>query len=96
MVPDDHYAFEAYPMKNMEERIKIIMADSLEVELAFIGKDASIHTIAQWDSLQHLRLVMALQEEFDVRFTDREIPDLVSFAAIQEAITKKMKSYGKD
>lgn len=69
------------------------MADALEMEHSDIRDDASIHTIASWDSLQHLRLVMALQEEFGVRFGDREIPDLISFAAIQEAITKKMKSH---
>ncbi|MBI4122979.1 MAG: acyl carrier protein [Parcubacteria group bacterium] len=79
-----------------EERIKSIMADSLEVDRTLIKDNASIYTIAQWDSLQHLRLVMALQEEFGMRFGDREIPDLVSFAAIQEAITKKMKSHGKE
>ena len=78
---------------NLEQRIKKIMADSLEVDEASITEDSSIHTIAQWDSLQHLRLVMVLQEEFSIRFKDIEIPELTSFALIKDTITKKVDSH---
>ncbi|MDO8470428.1 MAG: acyl carrier protein [bacterium] len=78
-----------------EKRIKGIMANSLEVDEGLIGDDASIHTIAQWDSLQHLRLIMALQEEFSVRFQDVEIPELISFHTIRDAIMAKLTLHDK-
>ncbi|MDO8470941.1 MAG: acyl carrier protein [bacterium] len=79
----------------LEKRIRSIMADSLEVDEGIIGDDASVHTIARWDSLQHLRLIMALQEEFSVRFQDIEIPELVSFRAIRDAIMAKLALHDK-
>lgn len=75
-----------------EKRLKQLMAVALEVDISLITDDASIRTIATWDSLQHLRLVMTLEEGFNVKFQDIEIPDLISFEAIKTILEGKTKS----
>jgi acyl carrier protein len=38
--------------------------------------------VEQWDSLRHMNLVVALEEEFRVRFTDQQIDELLSLRLI--------------
>jgi len=66
----------------MEDRVRRIMASVFGVDMAQIGVEASAQTVEQWDSLRHMNLVVALEEEFGVRFTDQQIDELLSFRLI--------------
>ena len=55
-----------------------------------ISSESSPQTISNWDSLRHIQLVVSLEEEFDLTFTDGEITDLISFKSISNTITKKL------
>jgi acyl carrier protein len=66
----------------MEDRAKRVMASVFGVDVARIGADASAQTVEQWDSLRHMNLVVALEEEFRVRFTDQQIDELLSLRLI--------------
>jgi len=54
-------------------RVRAVMAAILRVPATDIGEDASPATIPGWDSLQHMKLVLALEEEFDVAFSEDQI-----------------------
>ncbi|NLG32010.1 MAG: acyl carrier protein [Syntrophomonadaceae bacterium] len=54
----------------MEERVKKIMAEILGIEQESISNETTPDTVKEWDSLKHMQLVLALEEEFSV-----EIPD---------------------
>jgi acyl carrier protein len=43
-----------------------------------VKPESSPDTIANWDSLQHLNLVLALEQEFNVQFTPEEIEQILS------------------
>lgn len=45
--------------------------------------------IEAWDSLTHIELVFLLEEQFDVRFTEEEIRELTSQAAILSMLQDK-------
>jgi acyl carrier protein len=66
----------------MEDRVRKVMAKVFGVAVEKIGKDASPQTIEQWDSLRHMNLVVALEEEFCVRFTDQQIDELLNLPLI--------------
>jgi acyl carrier protein len=57
----------------MEERIRQIAASVLRVSPTRLDAAASPDTIESWDSLQHLNLILALEETFDLRFTVEEV-----------------------
>jgi acyl carrier protein len=38
-----------------------------------INEDSSADSIEQWDSLRHLNLVLALEEEFGISIPDEEV-----------------------
>jgi acyl carrier protein len=50
---------------------------------------ARADSTASWDSLAHLRLLMAVEEEFDVSFSPDEITELDSVERIAEAIDRR-------
>jgi len=67
------------------------MADIFELDAADIPDNASTGVIENWDSIRHMNLIVALEEEFDVRFNDTDIVDLITIPLI-ESIIKEMKS----
>jgi acyl carrier protein len=66
----------------MEEKVKQIMASVFGVQKENITDNASPDTIENWDSLRHMNLVVALEEEFNVSFSDDQMSELLNFPLI--------------
>ncbi len=75
----------------MKERIKNILASVFGVDPASLDDYASPDTIDGWDSVKHMDLVMALEEEFDVEFENDEMIDLVNMKLIEVILSEKLK-----
>jgi len=67
---------------NLEQRVKTVLANVLAVAPDSISDDASPDNIESWDSVAHMNLIMALEEEFAAQFTDAQIVDLMSYELI--------------
>ena len=78
-------------MTELKQKIISIMADIFELDAANIPDDASPGVIENWDSIRHMNLIVALEEEFDVRCNDTDIVDVITIPLI-ESIIKEMKS----
>ena len=65
------------------------MAAVFEVSAEDINDDSSSDTIVLWNSLKHMQLVVALEEEFDSYFTDEEIVRMKNYSKIIEVIKEK-------
>ncbi|MCK4881612.1 MAG: acyl carrier protein [Candidatus Omnitrophica bacterium] len=76
----------------MNERVANTIAEVMSVPADQINEDSSPDTIENWDSLQHMNLILALEEEFDVKFTDDEIASMVSAKVIAETVEAKDKT----
>jgi acyl carrier protein len=70
----------------MSDTIKLVMSQVFQVEPAEITAESSPESIDRWDSLKHMQLIMALEDELGVQFPDEAIPDLVSYAAIEKMV----------
>jgi acyl carrier protein len=66
----------------MEERVKQVMAMVFGLDVRDIGANAAPGTIEAWDSMRHMNLVIALEAEFDVRFGEDQIEQLISLPLI--------------
>lgn len=62
------------------------MAAVLGVAADEIGAEASPATIESWDSLKHMNLILALEEEFGIEFSDDQVVELTSLPEIRQAI----------
>jgi acyl carrier protein len=73
----------------MKNKIKEIMGAVFEMDAADIKDSDNSTTIQNWDSLNHMNLIVALEEEFNVRFEDEEIIEITSLEAIENSIKSK-------
>jgi acyl carrier protein len=76
-------------MQGNTQRLKQTMATVFGVRPEAITDKASIETIDSWDSLRHLNLVLALEEEFNVRLPEEEMVELLDFVKIRAALGKQ-------
>ena len=75
----------------MQERIRAVMAQIFNVEAGSIAEESSPEDIERWDSLRHMQLILAIEDEFGVTFADDDIPNLLSLRAIQNTVGQLAK-----
>ena len=74
----------------MEDRIKEVMAAVFEIPVYEITDESSPDNIESWDSLKHMNLILALEEEFGVQFTDTEILEMLNIKLIISIISERV------
>jgi len=64
--------------EDIVEQLRLIMADVFDVDLApgELTETTTANDIEEWDSLSHIRLVVAVERKFGVKFSNAEIESL--------------------
>lgn len=65
-----------------EQKVKEVMAAVLEIETTEINENSSMDNVKQWDSLHHMNMVLALEEEFSVSIPDEDAANATSYRLI--------------
>ena len=74
----------------MLQRVRQIAADVFDVPLDAVTSQSSPETIENWDSLQHVTLVVALEQAFAVQFLPEEISEMLTIERIASLVEQKM------
>ena len=69
-------------MDDVAERLHLLISDVLDRAPEEVTADMKRDDIPEWDSLAHLRIVTAVEEEFGLRLTMDQIAELKSIADI--------------
>lgn len=72
------------------EKLNFIFIDTFDDQTIKINNETSAKDIDQWDSLAQIRLVLAIQKEFNIEFTVNEV---TSFQNVGDMINS-MKQKG--
>tara|TARA_Y100000816_G_C26097906_1_gene581325 strand:- start:2211 stop:2444 length:234 start_codon:yes stop_codon:yes gene_type:complete len=75
--------------EKVEQRIKNVMSAVFGLSVDQINEESSSDTIELWDSLKHMNLIVALEEEFKVEFTDNETLEMINFLTIKDIVSSK-------
>jgi acyl carrier protein len=75
------------------DRIRQIAGDVFKVPVEGVSLSSSPDTIESWDSMHHLELVLALEQEFDIQFSPEEIEQLLSLELVNDITSEKLKRY---
>ena len=75
----------------MEDKIYEIVSKVMGIPLSNVNIDSSPDTIEEWDSLKHINLMMALEEEFDMQFSPEEISDMLNMKLILLTLNKSLQ-----
>jgi acyl carrier protein len=73
-------------------RARQIAADIFDLPLDAITAGSCPQTIATWDSLHHINLVLALEQSFDVQFLPEEIVEMLTIERIVVLIEQKLSA----
>jgi acyl carrier protein len=74
----------------LEDRVRSTIATVLNVAEDALREDAGPDTLAQWDSMNHLNVVLALESEFAVAFTDDDVTDMLSVGLICRIVNERV------
>ena len=72
--------------KDVVDKIIKIVAAVFEVEVSAVTLESKIRKLPNWDSLRHLKLIMAVESEFNVQMSPEDIEELKQIADIQKAL----------
>jgi acyl carrier protein len=61
---------------SVTETVLTIASDVLGVPAGQVTLDASPQSVANWDSVQHLNLVLAVEQAFDLTFEPEELDQM--------------------
>ena len=74
---------------DLENRVKTVMSQVFNVPVEMINEASTPDSIDGWDSLKHLSLVVALEEEFDVQLDDEQMMEMMDYSSIVNVLSKK-------
>jgi acyl carrier protein len=69
-----------------EEKLKKIIGSVFKIDASSVNNETSPDTVESWDSLNHLNLVLALEEGFEVSFTEEQTVQILNFELIKMSL----------
>ncbi len=75
-----------------EESLKRILATVLKVPVENIDGDTNMDTVESWDSLNHMNLILALEDAYSVRIPDDEATNITSYSLIKLVVNEQLQN----
>lgn len=76
----------------MLARVREIMVDVFDDDDLVITPETTADDVEEWDSLSHIRLIVAVERAFGIKFANAEIESLENVGDLIDAIDKKTGS----
>ncbi len=74
---------------NINERLNEVFQNVFDDEDITVDRDTTADDIDDWDSLEHIRLVAAVEREFGVKFTMKEVSSMKNVGEMIDIIAER-------
>jgi acyl carrier protein len=71
------------------QRVGEIMSDTFDLDDLKVTRETAADDIEEWDSLTHVRLIVAIERAFKIKFSNAEIERLRNVGDLVDAIASK-------
>lgn len=78
-------------MEEIYARLREIFDDVFEGGAIEVRPDLTAKDVPEWDSLSHIRLILAVQKAFKIRFTAAQTAHLANVGELVDLISAKMR-----
>ena len=75
----------------MQAKVFEIVGRIMGVAANEITEDSSPQTLPKWDSLRHMKLILALEETLDIHFSDSDIGMITDVRSILERTAVRVR-----
>ncbi len=72
--------------KDILNNVKKIISEIVDISVSDIPDNASPNTIAKWDSMNHLKIILSIEEEYNFKLTKNEIISMINIEIIVRTI----------
>ncbi len=72
----------------MEDKINDILIQVFNLNEDQVKEDLGMDDVNNWDSLTHMNLIVAIEDEFSIELSGDHIADMVSFDQIRQTVSK--------
>lgn len=77
---------------NILQELQPIFQDIFDDEDLVVTNELSANDVEDWDSLSHIRLVVAIEKHFNIKFALGELKGLANVGEMVEIIEAKLKA----
>ena len=82
-------------MNNIENKLKEVFSNIFKISVKKINKKTNFKNLKKWDSLNHVKLIMAIESEFKLSINPDDSVNFLSFETILKHLKKKNKNQFK-
>lgn len=75
----------------ISERLGKVISKTLQLDDFSLTEEMKASDVPGWDSLTHVSVILSVEKEFGVRFSDSEIIRLKNIGDLQKLVDSKMK-----
>ena len=72
------------------EKLRDIMIDVFDLDDLQISAQTTADDVEDWDSLSHIRLMVAVERQFKIKFQNSEIESLTNVGELVQVIARKI------
>lgn len=73
------------------ERVEAILRDVFDLPQLVVTPNLTAQDVEEWDSIAHIRVVVAIEQEFKVKFALGELQSLQNVGDMLRLIEKKVQ-----
>jgi acyl carrier protein len=74
----------------VSDRLKNVILREVDLDEWEIGDATTASSVPGWDSLSHVKIISAIEDEFHVRFQTMEVIRLKNVGDLQALVDKKL------
>lgn len=75
--------------ENINERLNEVFRTVFDDDTINVVRETTADDIEDWDSLEHIRLIGAVEREFGVRFTMKEVSTMKNVGEMMDIIAER-------
>ena len=70
----------------MKDKVLQLISQIMDTDIATLNVNSSSKSVDNWDSLHHMNLIVAIEEEFEIELSDEQIVEMISYKKIIQAL----------
>ena len=74
--------------QKLEKKIREVLSVILDIDIGEVTKELHLDNTPNWNSLNHLRITVELENEFSIQLEPAVIAEIIDYPSIVETVIK--------